>query len=248
MKPPGKSKIKCVLFDLGSTLIEYENNRWDEMSLMALQAGYRYLQRIIDPLPSMEKITDEYLKIRDSNREYSGRTLEEWNVPDKIAELFETVGIKNDEKIISKFFSKYYKVISDQLTIFDDTVEVLEQLKKAGLKIGLVSNTIFPESDHKDDLKRFGIIEYFDFMIFSSSFGYRKPHRLIYEKAIELSGCKAEQSIFVGDRYEEDYFGPRENGIFSILKFREGRQYPEPFPDDIVMIKSLNELLPFCVE
>lgn len=248
MKLPDKSKIKCVLFDLGSTLIEYENTPWDQMSLMALQAGYKYLQRVIDPFPSYENITIEYMKIRDKNRELSGRTLKEWNVPDKIAELFEAVSIKNDKEIVSEFFSHYYKIIADQLTIFDDTVEVLEQLKEAGLKIGLVSNTIFPESYHKLDLEKFGIIDYFDFMIFSSSFGYRKPHRLIYDKAIELSGLKADQSIFIGDRYEEDYLGPRENDIFSILKFREGRQYPEPFPDDIVMIKSLNELLPFCIK
>jgi len=248
MKIPDKSDIKSVLFDLGSTLIEYENIPWDQMNLLALQAGYNYLRGSINRLPSYEKITEEYIRIRDKNRESSRESLKEWNVPDKISELFDAVGIENNDKVVSEFFKFYYNIISNQLTIFDDTVSVLSELKKAGLKIGLVSNTIFPDRYHIGDLKRFGIDKYFDFMIFSSTFGYRKPHRSIYEKAIELSGSKADQSIFVGDRYEEDYLGPRGNGIFSILKFREGRQYPEPFPDDIVMIKSLSELLKICLK
>ncbi len=233
---------------MGSTLIEYENIHWDEMNLIALQAGYKYLKSIINPLPSYDKITKEYIKIRDWNRESSRQTLREWNVPDRIAELFGAVGIKNDRQTVLEFFSHYYKIISDQLTIFDDTEYVLSELQNAGFGIGLVSNTIFPEAYHRLDLERFGIIDYFDFMLFSSSFGYRKPHPSIYNRAIELSGQKADQLIFIGDRYEEDYLGPRGNDIFSILKFREGRQYPESFPDDIIMIKSLNELLPFCVK
>ncbi len=248
MKTPNKSDIKCIMFDLGSTLIEYENIPWDEMNLLALNAGYNYLRRFSISPPSYEKIAEEYIKIRDKNRESSRETLKEWNVPDKISELFNTVGIQNDNQFVPEFFAHYYRVITDQLTIFDDTVSVLSKLKEAGLKIGLISNTIFPDTNHIGDLKKFGIDSYFDFKIFSSNFGYRKPHKSIYEEAIRLSGFTAEQSIFVGDRYEEDYLGPRKNGIFSILKLREGRQYPEPFPDDIVMINSLNELLSFCVK
>ena len=247
MKTPDKSQIKCIMFDLGSTLIEYENIPWDEMNLLALQAGYNYLRGSVDKLPSYDKIIEEYIKIRDKNRELSRETLEEWNVPDKIAELFDRVGLERNDKTVSEFFKFYYNVISNQLSIFDETVPILSKLKSAGLKIGLISNTIFPDYAHITDLKKFGINDYFDFKIFSSEFEYRKPHPTIYEEAIKLSGVSPDRSIFVGDRYEEDYLGPRKNGIFSILKYRQGRQYPEPFPDDIVMINSLNELLPYCV-
>ncbi|MCP4706539.1 MAG: HAD family hydrolase [candidate division Zixibacteria bacterium] len=248
MTTPEKSKIKGVIFDLGSTLIEYENIPWDEMNLLALEAGYNYLKGSISPLPSYDKITDEYLKIRDKNRESSRRTLQEWNVLDKIAELLKAVKIENNDKIVSEFFKFYYNVISNQLTIIDDAKSVLSELKNTGLKLGLVSNTIFPEANHKADMERFEILEYFDSLLFSSTLGCRKPHRLIYEKAVEQSGLKPEQLIFIGDRYIEDYIGPRENSIFSILKFREGREYPEPFPDDIVMIKSLKELPEICLK
>jgi len=217
MKIPDKSEIKCVMFDLGSTLIEYENIPWDEMNLLALEAGYNYLRGSINPLPSYEEICEEYIKIRDINRDSSGQTLKEWNVPDRIAELFKAVGIKNNDKVVSEFFKFYYNIISSQLTIFDDTVSVLSKLKEADFKIGLISNTIFPDTNHIGDIKRFGIDKYFDFKIFSSNFGYRKPHRLIYEEAIRLSGFTPEQSIFVGDRFIEDYLGPRENGIFSVF-------------------------------
>lgn len=245
---PDKCKIKGVLFDLGSTLIEYENIPWDEMNLMSLKAGYKALLDEGINLPSYDKITEEYIRIRQKNRESSAKTLKEWVVTDAISELLKSIDVKNNSEQITRFFNAYYKVVADQLTIFDDTADVLDKLKKTGFKLGLVSNTIFPESYHKLDLERFGLIDYFDFMLFSSSFGYRKPHPSIYNRAIELSGQKADQLIFIGDRYNEDYIGPRDNGIFSILKFRDGRQYPESFPDDIVMIKSLNELLPFCVK
>ncbi|RKX21501.1 MAG: hypothetical protein DRP51_04150 [Candidatus Zixiibacteriota bacterium] len=242
---PNKSKITGVLFDLGSTLIEYENIPWDEMNLISLRAGYEALRDDGNSLPAYDEFTKEYIRIRQKNREFSARTLREWVVTDAIGELLESTGAENNAGQTTRFFKAYYNVVADQLTIFNDTDYVLTELKKAGLKIGLVSNTIFPESYHKLDLERFGIIDYFDFTLFSSSFGYRKPHPLIYKRAVELSGLRPAELIFVGDRYNEDYKGPRDSNIFSILKFRDGNQYPEAFPDDIVMIKSLNELLAF---
>ena len=88
MNLPEKGTIKGILFDLGSTLIEYENIPWDKMNLLALKAGYKYLQDLKDPIPPYEKIRASYIEIRDNYRKHAGETLEEWIVPDGIMELF----------------------------------------------------------------------------------------------------------------------------------------------------------------
>ena len=83
---PDKSKITGVLFDLGSTLIEYENIPWDEMNLISLRAGYEALRDDGNSLPAYDEFTKEYIRIRQKNREFSARTLREWVVTDKASE------------------------------------------------------------------------------------------------------------------------------------------------------------------
>jgi FMN phosphatase YigB (HAD superfamily) len=241
------NNIDGILFDLGSTLLEYENIPWDTLNLRCLHSGFSYLQNKNYLLPEFDFVRNEYIRIRQKYRDFAAETLNEWIITDALRELMLSIGLDGGQELADRFFEAYYRPVANQLTIFADTVTVLSELKNSGYKIGLVSNTIFPENYHNRELDRFGINQFLDFKIFSSSFGFRKPHPSIYKKAIELSGLSSDRLIFVGDRYIEDYTGPRQSGILSILKYRPGREYPSPFPENINMIKSLSELIPAVV-
>jgi len=97
-------------------------------------------------------------------------------------------------------------------------------------------------------LKRYGLLDYFDFTIFSVEFGYRKPHPSIYARAIELIDSPPEKLFFVGDRYIEDCAGPKKSGLTPILKYREGREYPDPLPEDLIVVKTLSEIIPYIYD
>lgn len=66
-----------------------------------------------------------------------------------------------------------------------------------------------------------------------------KPHREIFEKALEISGCAPEEVIHIGDSYESDAKGALEAGIKPVLIQRKDTKAYE----DIMIINELSEIL-----
>jgi putative hydrolase of the HAD superfamily len=108
--------------------------------------------------------------------------------------------------------------------------------------MGLVSNTIFPERAHQQELDRFGLKPYLKFAVFSSTFGLRKPHQDIFYQACNMAGFAPSECLYVGDRYLEDIVGPTEIGMTAILKIKPGREYPTDMPESMRTIDNLGEL------
>lgn len=67
-----------------------------------------------------------------------------------------------------------------------------------------------------------------------------KPHKEIFEKALELSGCSANEVIHIGDSYASDVQGAMNAGIKPVLVQRKKK---EDYPDTIV-VNGLQEVLP----
>lgn len=51
-----------------------------------------------------------------------------------------------------------------------------------------------------------------------------KPHRELFEKALEISGCTSEEAIHVGDSYQSDVLGAMAAGIRPVLLDRKGNR------------------------
>ena len=47
-----------------------------------------------------------------------------------------------------------------------------------------------------------------------------KPHREIFDEALRLSGCTADEAVHIGDSYDTDVMGARVAGIRSVLLLR----------------------------
>jgi HAD superfamily hydrolase (TIGR01549 family) len=111
--------------------------------------------------------------------------------------------------------------VSENFELYEDALAVLEELRKAGLRIGLVSNGIRDLTEfvahHRLDV---------DAIVDSRSHGRVKPHPTIFEAALELLGVRAADAVMVGDSLEEDIEGARALGLRAILIDREER-HPE---------------------
>jgi len=248
MKAIPKFKVDGILFDLGSTLLEYETIPWSILDIKALEAGYAFLKEEGYSVPEPEKFGEKYLEIRTRIRDASAITLREWKMSELDEEFLRSLNINGGPELAARFFDSYYQPISRQLTLFADAHHVLRKIRSMGKKIGLVSNTFFPEEYHIRELDRFELTRYFDFTLYSVTFGYRKPHPAIFRRAIDLMKLLPEQLLFIGDRFREDYLGAKENGMNAILKYREGREYPDPFPEDVIVVHSLAESLDYIGE
>jgi FMN phosphatase YigB (HAD superfamily) len=240
-----KKRLKAVLFDMGSTLLEFENSTWDVLRRLSTETGYEFLKEKNLTLPNLEEFSNvlsaEFLKARSG----IAQSLKELKFENVIFEFFRDLNLSTSDGIYGSFLEVYYKPVTDQVTLIDGAEKVLKFFKERNLKIGLISNTIFPEEFHLRELKRFGLYPYLDAHFFSSQVGYRKPHPQIFQLALEKLKVDPSDAVFVGDRLEEDVGGAQNVGMKGILKYHQGRDYTPPItPDGQVMeLEDLPEVV-----
>jgi putative hydrolase of the HAD superfamily len=106
--------------------------------------------------------------------------------------------------------------------VFPDVIPALDAMQAAGLRLGVVSNWGWaaPELLQTLDLAR-----HFEVLSISARVGYQKPHRAIFDHALERFGVRPDQAIHVGDDPEADVLGARRAGIEPVLLIRHRRRH-----------------------
>jgi HAD superfamily hydrolase (TIGR01549 family) len=107
---------------------------------------------------------------------------------------------------------------AENFELYEDALPVLEELRAAGLRIGLVSNGVRDLTEfvahHRLDV---------DAIVDSRTHGRVKPHPTIFQAALEVLGVAAAETVMVGDSLEEDVEGAQALGMRAILIDREDR-------------------------
>jgi HAD superfamily hydrolase (TIGR01549 family) len=126
-----------------------------------------------------------------------------------------------------------------------DVRTTLSALRECGIALGLVSNCAAIPTACRAEITRQGLADRFDFTLFSSEVGVRKPHPDIYDVALARAAqCNghgnwaAGDFVFVGDTPAADIAGPAQQGMRTVL-VRTGNwtgdaSKLEPAPDLIV--------------
>ncbi|TML28329.1 MAG: HAD family hydrolase [Actinobacteria bacterium] len=137
------------------------------------------------------------------------------------AEIF--VGMGGPEEIASECATEIEQgwEVSENFELYEDALAVLDELRAAQLRLGLVSNGIRDLSEfvahHRLDV---------DAIVGSRAHGYVKPHPTIFQAALQQLDVEPTEAAMVGDSLEEDVEGARALGMRAILLDREDR-HPE---------------------
>lgn len=124
--------------------------------------------------------------------------------------------------------------------VFDDTYEVLDQLK-GKYKLLLLTNGS-PDLQNTKLRMTPELVPYFENIIISGDFGKGKPDPSIFEHALELSGLDRDEVLMVGDNLMTDILGANRTGIKSVWLNREGKEgSDEVLPT--YEIRNLKELI-----
>lgn len=231
-------KFELALFDLGGTLINYDNQPWSELGRLGCIEGARFINESFNADIDVEKLNASLHEAVGRMIEYRGDSDYELDLPALVSKTLGKFGIQTTDGIPQKFIEAYYNPIHEQITLFPYAVEILSKINQAGMKIGLVSNTIFPAEYHREEMRDFGIYDFFDFTLFSSDENIRKPGKDIFLKALKLGESDPGETVFIGDRLVEDIGGPQSVGIAAILKYVEGHDYSA----DIIPFETIHEL------
>ncbi len=128
--------------------------------------------------------------------------------------------------------------------VFPDVIPALDAMQAAGLRLAVVSNWGWYAPELLQTLE---LARHFEVLSISARVGYQKPHRAIFEHALQLLELPADQVIHVGDDPEADVVGARGVGIEPVLIDRRGR-IDSPIgagtePGEVAVITDFGELL-----
>jgi putative hydrolase of the HAD superfamily len=105
--------------------------------------------------------------------------------------------------------------------LYPDVAPTLAELRRHGLKVGLLSNTA---RDLDLFVDHHGLAV--DALLTSRSHGKTKPHHSIFRELLGRLGVAPPEAVMVGDSLEEDVEGALSIGMQALLVDREGR-YPD---------------------
>ena len=132
-------------------------------------------------------------------------------------------------------------VASDQpLTVYPETVEVLEAVRQTGVVVAVCSNWDW-DLDHA--VRGANLEPLVDVQVTSARAGARKPHRRIYDVTLDAVGVDPAEALFVGDSFGPDVLGPVEVGMRAVHVWRRDDREPPPLPDNAWRVPDLRGVL-----
>lgn len=104
----------------------------------------------------------------------------------------------------------------DRIAAFDFYPGIKEFLAEARKSLTLVVITNGPEFSQVPKVQRVNMADHVDHVIIGGQEPEEKPHRSIFEKAMQLANCEAHEAIHVGDSLHSDIAGAHNSGITSV--------------------------------
>ena len=122
----------------------------------------------------------------------------------------------------------WFRPYGEMLVAFDGAADTLRELRRRGLRVGLVSNVPMPGVLYRKILERDGLAESIETFHFSYDDGHRKPSPAMIRHALTALDITPEAALMVGDRRESDIASGRAAGVTTVWLRREDAGGPSP--------------------
>jgi putative hydrolase of the HAD superfamily len=208
--------IKAVISDIYTTLIDIKTKE-DDLDVYEQLAAYLKYQGIYlsadelrwfffekkalqkkyskEPYPEIDYRRIWYEILYENQYAYTGPDINKSTIVSDIARLQRSFAVR---KI--KLFSGVYMAFNELRKLY---------------KLGIVSDA---QVDHAyPELKMLGIYPFFDAIIVSAEFGYRKPDVRLFEECLRRLDVSPSEAIYVGNDTVRDVKGANAAGMKSVL-------------------------------
>jgi HAD superfamily hydrolase (TIGR01509 family) len=162
-----------------------------------------------------------WIEVRKELRRTDGtedERLREISSAEKFGRLVAELGVARGdeaEALADEVATHHHAVLISAACALDGAREVLAAVRERGIPTVLVSNW-----DHADAgpamLAQTGLSELLDHVVISEAVGLRKPHRRLFELALEHTHAKPEEAIHVGDLAKPDAWGAARLGFRTV--------------------------------
>lgn len=241
--------LKAAFFDVGDTLVEHwaPREKLDELARLALRREFGerdWYERFIGATIAPGTPTDWRMHPADASereqdqreealRQETLRWYEQW---------FRNAQVGIDDIDLERLRLAMTVPLELISTPVPGAFAAVRWCKSKGLRVILVTNTLARGDDEVwEDWRRFGLADAIDGVTSSHSVGWQKPHRAIYDRALELAGAQASEAFMVGDRLDADILGAKRLGMRAVWRRTEHEQAKVDVEPDAT-INDLTEL------
>jgi putative hydrolase of the HAD superfamily len=192
--------VEAVIFDWGGTLTPWHTVDF-EAECLALAAA------VIDAdesTPAALRKAGDAVWARARDRQVSGT----------LADVFAAAGLTHDESMLTA-----YREFWEPHSLTDpDAVPLISRFKVDGLRVGVLSNTLWPREWHEEYFRRDGVLDMLDGAVYTCELPWTKPAPQAFTAAMAAGGVDdPARCVFVGDRLFDDIWGASNVGMRTIL-------------------------------
>lgn len=194
--------IDAVIFDWGGTLTPWHTVDFGEEARALAEAAVEHdLQ-----------LAEVAAKLRDANQTVWGRSRDHHQSA-TVADIFGEAGVGHDADLLTAY-REFWRPHTDT---DPDAEPLFAELRERGLKVGVLSNTIWPRDWHREIFERDGLLNLIDGDVYTSELPWTKPSEHAFRAAMEAVGATdPARCVFVGDRLYDDIWGAHNAGLRAI--------------------------------
>lgn len=194
--------IDAVIFDWGGTLTAWHDIDFHAESLALAQA-------VVD--------ADHEVDVSQRLLHRAGETIwgrsRDHQQSATVADLFTEAGLEHDPELLTAYWEFW-----EPHTATDPEVRpTWEALRADGIKVGVLSNTIWPRAWHERIFERDGVLDLLDGAVYTSEIPWTKPSEKAFRAALDAVGATdPTRCVYVGDRLFDDIWGAHNAGLRAV--------------------------------
>jgi len=194
--------VKAVIFDWGGTLTPWHLIDHDSLWRTACVPHFPH-ERVTEVAAAMLAAERDLWQVTE--RSHRSATL---------AGIFERAEITVTEEFLASYFETW-----EPHTFTDpEAAPLMRGLRERGIKVGVLSNTMWPRSAHERVFLRDQVLNLIDGAVYSSEIAWAKPHPEAFRAAMAAVGMDdPADCVFVGDRPYDDVHGAKGAGMRAVL-------------------------------
>ncbi len=208
------SRLQAVLFDIDDTLFstsDFARHARANAVRAMIAAGLDLPEEVV------QRELDEVIAEFSSNYEHHYERLLQRLPPAATRRV-------NPALIVAAGVAAYHDTKFRELAPYADVVPLLAGLKKAGLRVGVITHGLTVKQAEK--LVRLGLLPYLDpqAIFISDQIGISKPNPKLYQAALRELGLKPDEVMYVGDSPEHDIAPPKSVGMKTVWARRGAKR------------------------
>lgn len=232
-------KVKGIIFDINGTLSDIRTNEWHDDVYRVISNLLSYQGISLGP----HVVKELYFQLIKEQRAASGEQHPEFDAIGIFREIIRqystdfTRGLPTEKMAqLPRLLAETHRAASRfQLQLYsgvEDTVRQLHQKYHLAIISDGQAAYAVPE------LNAVGLSGYFDPIIISGDFGYRKPNERLFTAALTAMKMEPSEVLFVGNDMYRDVYGAQRLGMKTVFsKSNQGTQEKERVKPDYIIYK-----------